>query len=1001
MTNSHQTYKDTIFLPKTSFSMRGNLAQKEPKLVASWKQKNLYQHIRNHRLDHKPYILHWGPPYANGHLHAGHALNGILKDIVTRSRTLLGYNAPLVPGWDCHGLPIEWKIEEQYRKKGIKKEDVPIVKFRQDCREFAQKWVTVQSKEFERLGIACDTDHPYITMDFASESSIAGEFFKFLESGLVYKGVRPIMWSPIEKTALADAEMEYQDKKSPAIFVAFSIKENQTVIPDQAKFVIWTTTPWTIPGNRAISYGPDIDYVVVSADTVTEDSEVQAGEIFVLAKDLYGNLCEIFGISEPTLVKTIKGSELAGMICHHPLQSMGYDFDVPLIPGHHVTTETGTGLVHTAPGHGPDDFELGKKHNLEIADTINDNGVYCDFVHGFAGTHVYKADPLVIEALKASNALVHQSTIKHSYPHSWRSKAPLIFRTTPQWFIHMDKHDDKQSSKQVTTKAKTLREKALAAIESTTWLPSQGKNRIQGMVQDRPDWCLSRQRSWGVPIPLYTHRETGEILIDKCVNKRILAAFEKNGCDIWFEDNHQQFLAPDYDAKDYVPCKDILDVWFESGATQGFVLEDRPELQRPADLYLEGSDQHRGWFQSSLLVGCGTRDEAPFRSVVTHGFTVDAKGYKMSKSTGNTISPIDIAEDMGVEILRLWVVSCDYSDDLRISKDILKYQQDIYRRYRNTLRYLLGALADSKPTSLADTQDLPPLERYVLHKLDELYKDFIKSTESVDYQGFYSRLHHFCSVDLSAFYFDVRKDSLYCDSVNSRNRNATIAVMHQIFTYLVQFLAPVLPFTAEEAWQTYSQNLSNQNRSDQNQDNTSKNLEDFFISDSLHLSKLAPPHDTWEDQDLLEQFQTIRELRSSIMGELEKVRKDGLIGSSLQAHVIAYDPASLLRSMDLSAQDLEDLTIVSKVIIKNEAPAAELPHWNDVSFHIEKAVDEKCERCWKILPEVGQSSNHPTLCNRCESVVESLKNQQNDDYESLQKESVESKTLDNIFTDSV
>ncbi len=963
MSESKPDYKDTIFLPKTSFSMRGNLTEKEPAMAAKWHEQGLYQSIREARATAKPFILHWGPPYANGHLHAGHALNGILKDVVARSRTLMGYNAPLVPGWDCHGLPIEWKIEEKYRKKGKKKEDVAINEFRKECREFARDWVKVQSEEFERLGIACDTKTPYITMDYASESAIAGEFLKFLESGAVYKGVRPIMWSPIEKTALADAETEYQDKTSPAIYVSFPIKNDNGLKLDSAKFVIWTTTPWTIPGNRAIAYGPDIQYVVLDVKATSEDSQVEIGSQYVLAHELHESLAKALGITDFTILKSFVGTDLDGMICHHPLRSFGYDFDIPLIEGHHVTTETGTGLVHTAPGHGPDDFELGKKLGLEIADTITDNGVYADFVKGFAGTHVYKADPLVMEALAEQGNLVHKGSIKHSYPHSWRSKAPLIFRTTPQWFIKMDGEDGDKS----------LRQKALTAIEETTWIPKQGENRIRGMVEDRPDWCLSRQRTWGVPITLYTHKDTGEVLSDKAVNQRILSIFAEEGCDVWFDDDHSRFLAPNYNPDDYQPCRDILDVWFESGSTQGFVLENRDDLQRPADLYLEGSDQHRGWFQSSLLVGCGTRGDAPYKTVVTHGFTVDAKGHKMSKSAGNTISPIDIANDMGVEILRLWVVSCDYTDDLRIGKDILKHQQDIYRRYRNTLRYLLGALDGSKPTDMSSISDLPDLERWVLHKLDELYKDFLQSTETVDYQGFYSRLHHFCSVDLSAFYFDIRKDSLYCDGHADTRREATLAVMHQVFHYLIKFLAPVVPFTAEEAWKAYDDSHG-----------------------SIHLELLEAPHETWHNPDLDHQVTKVRDMRSIMTAELELARKDNLIGSSLQARVIAYDPERLIDSLGLSTGDLEDLLIVSQVEIKSETHPEGKP---GLSAQIFKATDEKCDRCWKVLPEVGTSSNHPTLCGRCETVVASLLLGAGV-HESLEQSSHDANDLSHVTTNS-
>ncbi len=922
-------YKETIFLPKTDFSMRGNLAKKEPVMVENWRNDGLYEKLRAKRQGAEKFLLHWGPPYANGHLHVGHALNGILKDLVTRSYSLLGYDAPLVPGWDCHGLPIEWKIEEKYRKSGKKKENVPLNEFRQECRQFAGEWQKVQAEEFDRLGLCADTKNPYVTMDFSSEAAIAKELLTFLEKGAVYKGVRPIMWSPIEKTALADAEMEYQDKKSPAIYVAFRVQKASLPVLENAHIVIWTTTPWTIPGNQALAYGEDIDYVAVKVTSATEESLVKVGQVLVLAKELADNICTEIGVTDHTVLESFKGSALEKTVCAHPFVEQGYDFDVPVIPGHHVTTEAGTGLVHTAPGHGPDDFEVGKKFGLEIADTINDNGVYADFVKHFAGTHVFKADGPVMSLLHEVGALVHKASINHSYPHSWRSKAPLIFRTTPQWFISMD-HGD-------------LRELALSEIKKTKWIPEQGQNRITGMIKDRPDWCLSRQRAWGVPITLYTHKETGEILRDKAVNDRILEVFAGEGCDVWFEDDHSRFLGSDYSNEDYTPCKDILDVWFESGATQGFVLEDRDELHRPADLYLEGSDQHRGWFQSSLLVGCGTRSNAPFKAVATHGFTVDAKGLKMSKSVGNTISPMDVAKEMGIEILRLWVVSCDYTDDQRIGQEILKYQQDIYRRYRNTLRYLLGALSAHNPDHDVDYDSLPALEQWVLHRLNEIQKDFKKCVQEVDFQSFYSKLHTFCSVDLSAFYFDVRKDTLYCDGEVDLKRRATLTVMKEIFEHLVHWLAPVLPFTAEEAWESYKPG-----------------------SESIHLSTMPAEVDAWKNDAVMNAYESIREQRSVITAALEIARKDGVIGSSLQANVVVYDPENTL-DQDL---DFAELAIVSQLEIKTKsAPSGDAYQDKGLTVVVEKSTDEKCGRCWKILPDVGSNPEHPQACSRCADVV--------------------------------
>ncbi len=925
-------YKETIFLPKTDFSMRANLAQKEPMAVKKWQDSNLYQKLRQKREGAKTFILHWGPAYANGHLHMGHFFTYVLKDIVVRSHSLKGHDAPLVPGWDCHGLPIEWKIEEAYRKSGKRKEEVTLNAFRGECRQFAKKWQKVQGDDLDRWGICCDTKNPYVTMDFSSEAAIAKEFLTFLDRGYVYKGVRPIMWSPIEKTALADAEVEYQDKKSPAIYVRFKITKPSLPVLEGASCVIWTTTPWTIPANRGVAYGEDIDYVALKVKEVNDVSLAAVGDVFVFAHDLYKYLCEGVGITEFKILENFKGSALEGTLCAHPFVKQGYDFDVPLIAGHHVTTEAGTGLVHTAPGHGADDFELGKKFDLEIADTITDEALYADSVKYFSGTHVFKADPLVQTLLRETKSLLHESVITHSYPHSWRSKAPLIFRTTPQWFISMD-HDG-------------LRDRALSAIKETKWIPSQGENRIRGMIKDRPDWCLSRQRAWGVPITLYTHKKTGEILQDQGVNERILKIFQEEGCDSWFQDDHSRFLSPEYKSDDYTPCKDILDVWFESGATQGFVLEGRSDLRRPADLYLEGSDQHRGWFQSSLLVGCGTRGDAPFKAVATHGFTVDAKGHKMSKSLGNTMSPMEVAKEMGVEILRLWVVSCDYTDDLRIGPEILKHQQDIYRRYRNTLRYLLGALSAHNSEHDVDYCQLPDLEKWVLHRLNEVQKEFDRSLEEIDFQSFYSMLHTFCSVDLSAFYFDIRKDTLYCDGEDDVKRRGALMVMSHVFKALSHWLAPVLPFTAEEAW-----------------------LSRYPEAESIHLSDLPAFDSCWNAPALVEGFERGREQRSVITAALEIARKDGVIGSSLQAIVTVYDPKNQLdRSIDFAA-----LTIVSQLDIKQEEATQEGYCDRNLTVVVQKAEDAKCERCWKVLPEVGQNPEHPDVCSRCASVVNTLK----------------------------
>jgi isoleucyl-tRNA synthetase len=915
-------YKDTIFLPKTDFPMKGNLATLEPELLRIWKETNLYQQIRHTRQGSPKFILHWGPPYANGHLHAGHAFTSIFKDIVCRSHTLLGKDAPQVPGWDCHGLPIEWKIEEKYLKAGKKKEDVSIIEFRQECREFAAHWVTIQNEEFQRLGICYDAQNPYITMDFDAEAGIAAEIFKFLENGSLYKGVRPIMWSVVEKTALAEAEIEYIDKKSPSIYVQFPVIKASRESLAGASIVIWTTTPWTLPGNRAIVYNEEVEYAVIEYDA----------HKLVIALPLLETVCNICQIKDYKIVDRFLGREFQGTICHHPLHNMGYEFEVPVLPGEHVTIEAGTGLVHTAPGHGEEDFEVGKKFHLEIPDTIADDGRFHKSVPLFAGLHVFKADEAIIEKLKENHRLLWQGQVTHSYPHSWRSKAPLIFRTTPQWFISME-----------TT---GLREKALQQIKKTNWFPSQSENRITGMIETRPDWCISRQRAWGVPLPFFVHKETKKVLIDKALNQKIVEIFRKEGCDAWFTSDPDRFLAPQYSKNDYEQVKDIVDVWFDAGSTQGFVLEQRPELGRPADVYLEGSDQHRGWFQSSLLIGCGTRGNAPFKSVVTHGFTVDEQGHKMSKSLGNMFPVQEATKELGAEIIRLWVVSCDYSDDLRIGKALVKHQQDIYRRYRNTIRYLLGALSGFSEGKVIKYAELPLLEKWVLHRLNEFNQSFAQAIENYEYQWFYSRLHSFCATDLSAFYFDIRKDSLYCDDPSDTKRQAALWVMDQLCHLLLLWLQPVLCFTTEEAWQYRY--------------NNKRGL--------LQTATLPSLPQEWQNQSHADEFEQVRHVRRLLTGALERARADGIIGSSLQASVTLFDPNSQLNPK----YDLSELAIVSQLeVLNTEIPseAFTLQDLQQLGVLVQMAPGNKCERCWRVLPEVGKQPDYDDLCKRCAGVV--------------------------------
>ncbi|MCA0369571.1 MAG: isoleucine--tRNA ligase [Proteobacteria bacterium] len=922
-------YKDTVFLPKTDFPMRGNLPQMEPKMLEKWRAMGLYDRVRAASKGKPLYVLHAGPPYANGHLHIGHAYTGILKDIVVRYKQLQGYDAPFVPGWDCHGLPIEWKIEERVRASGKHKEDVPLLDFRAQCRTFAKGWMDVQNAESQRLGILADWARPYNTMDFASEAITTGELLKLLMAGKLYKGVKPVMWSVVEKTALADTEVEYRDHTSFSIFVRFPIVKSERADLVGASVLIWTTTPWTLPGNRAVAYHKDVTYSLIEVSDPPEGSLALRGEKLIVASDLLEAVATQTHLGTVKTLATFEGSALEGTFARHCLWEEGYDFEVPLLYGDHVTTDAGTGLVHTAPTHGPEDFALGKKYGLEIPDTVSPEGIYNPSVKAFAGLHVFKAHGPILDALVAHGRLLFSTKLVHSYPHSWRSKAPLIYRTTPQWFLSMD----------------GLRDEALHAIEGVTWYPAQSRNRIRAMVEGRPDWCLSRQRAWGVPLAIFMNKHTGQPLLDEAVNARIVAATKEHGCDAWFATDPQVFLGSAYKVEDFEQVRDVLDVWFDSAATQAFVLEERDELVRPADLYLEGSDQHRGWFQTSLLLGCAARGSAPFKGVVTHGFVLDEKGQKMSKSLGNGVEPQAVMDKSGAEILRLWTVNSDYTDDCRVGPEILKSQEDLYRRFRNTLRYLLGALDGYDASREAISFDqMPELERYMLHQVHALHHTMQTCLATHSYQAWFAVLHTFCAVDLSAFYFDMRKDVLYCDAPSSLARRATRHFMSILLEFLMRALAPVLCFTADEAWGSLGR------------------------EGSVHMATFEAPDEAWKDDALAARFDTMRAQRRVMTGALEVARKDGLVGSSLQAHLVLYDPNGLLDH----TQPWHALTIVSSFeVVKGEAPegahtSSDIPGLGVV---VQKAKGEKCQRCWQVLEEVGQSALHPTLCARCEKVV--------------------------------
>ncbi len=960
-------YRDTVFLPRTGFPMRGDLPTREPATLARWEASGLDAALRDAAAGRPPFVLHDGPPYANGHLHIGHALNKILKDVVNRARRMSGYGVRYVPGWDCHGLPIEWRIEEEYRKAGRDKDQVPVLQFRAECRAYAQKWLDIQADEFRRLGVQGDWANRYATMDYASEAAIVGEIGKFLQAGTLYRGLRPVMWSPVEKTALAEAEIEYHDHSSTAIFVAFPVVRDPTPAQalDGVSAVIWTTTPWTIPANRAIAYGPAITYAVIRVDETDggDGAGLQPGATLLVAEALIASFAASAGIGQHHVLYTLPGEALEGAVCAHPLRGLpayegGYDHDVPMLAGDFVTTEAGTGLVHMAPAHGEDDFALSVAHGIPVAETVEGDGRYAAWVPGFAGLHVFKAaDPVcaaLLAALDASQAaegehgvagLIARGEIVHSYPHSWRSRAPVIFRATPQWFIRMDAGPDEDPDE-------GIRIQALAALEDVSFVPPQARRRLTAMVADRPDWCISRQRAWGVPIAVFVERRTGEVLRDPRVMARVVDAFRAEGADAWYASPPGRFLGPDRDPEQYEQVFDIVDVWFESGSTHAFVL-DRDGVPFPADLYLEGSDQHRGWFQSSLLEAVGTRGTAPFRALVTNGFVLDEQGRKMSKSLGNVVAPQTVSDTLGADILRLWVMNSDTDDDLRIGSEILKQQGELYRRLRNTLRWLLGALDGFGEAERVPPAEMPELERWVLHRLSEFGLAVDRAVETHQWVGLYPALHGFCAADLSAFYFDVRKDALYCDAPDSLRRRAARTVLDHLHRCLATWLAPVLVFTAEEAW-------------------TAR----FGEADSVHLQPFPALPPEWHDPALGERWVRLRAVRRLVTTAIEAARRDGVVGSSLQASVLL--PLSEAEAGEFAGIDWEELAIVSRVTV--EADPGSRTVFTDRAGETGPAVHaapvvtaapgRKCLRCWRVLEEVGQAHAHPALCLRCVDVVE-------------------------------
>ena len=934
-------YRSTVFLPNTPFPMRGDLPKREPAMLERWAAMGMYERLREAARDRPAFVLHDGPPYANGPLHIGHALNKILKDVINRAAQMAGFNANYVPGWDCHGLPIEWKVEEEYRARKQDKDAVPVLDFRAECRAYARKWLEFQRDEFRRLGVEGDWAHPYATMDFQSEAIIAGEIGRFLMNGSLYRGLRPVMWSPTEKTALAEAEIEYHDHKSAILYALFPVLQAPAASDlVGASVVIWTTTPWTIPANRALAYNHEIEYRLykifdghanatvmrpgMEAPSEAPLAEGLRGRNIILAKSRAEAFMEATGLGVVE-VRRVPSSELANISCASPLRGFegSYTYEAPLLDGDYVTDDAGTGFVHIAPSHGEEDFALARAHGIAVPECVGDDGTYTVQAPGFTGLHVFKAHEKVWAVLESLGTLAGKGFITHSYPHSWRSKKPVIYRATPQWFIAMDD-------------ANAIRDKAMAAIDATHFVPDIGRNRIGGMVATRPDWCISRQRAWGVPIAVFVEKSSGTPLRDQAVLDRILAAFTEEGADAWYKPGAAaRFLGEARNPADYEQVMDIVDVWFESGSTHAFVLGPR-HMPFPADLYLEGSDQHRGWFHSSLLESIGSRGIAPFKAILTHGFVLDEQGRKMSKSIGNVTAPQEVLRDYGADILRLWVMNSDTTQDLRIGKEILKQQAEIYRRIRNTLRWLLGSLEGFSEAEALPMAELPELERWVLHRLAELDTRIRKAVADYDWTGVIPDLHGFCNNDLSAFYFDIRKDALYCDAPDSPRRRAARTVLDHLHRCLTTWLAPVLCFTAEEAW-----------------------LARFPGEDaSVHLQLFPTIPAAWRDEALAERWARIRAIRGVVTTALEAARRDGMIGSSLQAA-----PALSLPTADL---DLLDAPAWAEISITSALSMAKA---EAASVTIAPAPGQKCDRCWRVLEEVGQSAAHPSLCRRCEAVV--------------------------------
>lgn len=932
-------YRDTLNLPKTSFKMKANLTQKEPQYLKRWDKEDLYQQLQSANQDKPLYILHDGPPYANGNIHLGTAFNKILKDIILKSRRMAGFNAPYIPGWDCHGLPIEHNVDKEL---GDKKKTIPILSKRGACRKYAEKWIKTQKAEFKRLGVLGDWDAPYLTMNFEYEAAIAREFNKFLMSDSVVRNKKPVYWCSTCTTALAEAEVEYHDHTSSSVYVKFPVKDDISDIDsaltgDKLYVIIWTTTPWTLPANLGIAFHPDFVYACVQV----------GDEKWILAKELVEKVMSECGIEDYSISAEFSATALEGKNCRHPF----IDRDSLLMLADYVTTDAGTGCVHTAPGHGADDYITGLRYGLEPFSPVDDEGVYTSEAGVYAGKSVPAVNKDINADMAESGALVHEDKLRHSYPHCWRCKKPVMYRATPQWFISMANND--------------LRVKALKAIEQVTWTPSWGMQRIYSMVEGRPDWCLSRQRSWGVPITVISCKDCGEIVKNEAVNEKIDELFKKEGADAWFKYDASEFLLENHSctrcgSTHFSKENDILDVWFDSGTSHAAVLEIRDELRSPADLYLEGSDQHRGWFQSSLLSSVGIRDRAPFKGVLTHGYVVDGQGKKMSKSVGNVVAPGEVIEKYGAEILRLWVSSEDYRDDIKVSDEILKQVSDSYRKIRNTIRYMLGNLSDFNPDqNSVSYADMPELDQWAVTKYKEFMDKVIAAYEVFEFHTIHQNMNYFCGTTMSSFYLDIIKDRLYTEGTDSVKRRSAQTVLYMILDGLLKIMAPILSFTSQEAWDSLH------------------GFDDKApLSSSVFFTEFpALPQETMSPEQL-EKWKKIMRVRSEITKALEIARREKVIGHPLEAEVRIEYTDELAAGIESNWDTLREISIISELTQStdslNQDGVFVSEELEGLKIFVQPAAGKKCERCWIRSTTVGDSAEHPEICSRCLGVVSEM-----------------------------